>query len=139
MKKINKPLIIAALGIIAVSIIGCWGANPKALAKQYFDLSNQYEETDDNDKEVQLLKKMDQIEAKVEKLSDKDQGIYYDELDRLESLASRSDAGFYNLDDVYNTINDAPGSLQNEDAFDDVKEALDAANSAAKSVKSLGF
>jgi hypothetical protein len=71
--------------IVAVTFVGC-GANPKGLAKQAYDLTQQATAatTSGNlSKAASLAQKALKIQAKVEGLSESDQDIFEEEYSRL--------------------------------------------------------
>jgi len=84
MKNIVKWLGIIALIAVIVFAVGCSGSNPKALAKQTYDLQKQaLSAGTDLQKAASLAAKSAAITDKVDKLSSDDQQIYTTELARL--------------------------------------------------------
>lgn len=84
MKNIVKWLGIIALITVIVFAVGCSGSNPKALAKQTYDLQKQVLSAGtDLQKAASLAAKSAAITDKVDKLSSEDQQIYTVELARL--------------------------------------------------------
>jgi cell division protein FtsB len=81
MKKIRKALFIALLVSLALVFVGC--SNPKSLAKQTYDLTQQATSISDPSKAIKLATKAAKIAAQVEKLSEAKQEEYETELARL--------------------------------------------------------
>jgi hypothetical protein len=78
---------VACAALIAVAgLTGCCGDNPKTLAKQVYELTQElralsvYGESDEMDELEDML---DEIQVKVEALSDKNQEIFEAEFGRL--------------------------------------------------------
>ena len=64
------------------SVVAC--SSPKSLAKQYYKLEQQIENTESESKLISLMGKLEKLEEKYEKLSEADQEIFDAEYDRLE-------------------------------------------------------
>jgi len=85
MKNIVRILgIIALVAVIGLTVTGCSGSSPKSLAKQTYDLYKQIDSSEeDAGKLASLAAKAEKLKEKVEKLSEADQEIFAEELDRL--------------------------------------------------------
>jgi hypothetical protein len=128
-KEAVMGLVFVLMTVLALS--GCGGSDPKALAKQTYDIGMEALGALFNPaKTAELEKKLEEIEKKVAKLSPANQTVYNEELARL------AEAG---LGDGLGSLFNAAGSaLQNVDT-EAAKDALDAAGQAADALKSLGF
>ena len=115
MKNLCKSFGIITVAVIVVfSLLSCGGNDPKALAKQSFDLLMQSLEAIGNAKKTEELnKKAEKIEAKVAKLSAADRKIYEDELARLTGSAARSVLDNLMIEDSDDALNEAVKILDN--------------------------
>ncbi|MDR0670061.1 MAG: hypothetical protein LBF95_08260 [Treponema sp.] len=97
-KNVSRGYVFILLTVLVLT--GCGGNDPKALAKETYDIGLQALNVLFNpEKAAELEKKALEIEAKVEKLSAKDRAIYDEELARLAEE---------NLGDLFN----AAGALE---------------------------
>ncbi|GHV11737.1 hypothetical protein FACS189491_03510 [Spirochaetia bacterium] len=136
-----------ALSLMAI-LASCGGSDPKALAKQTYDIGQQaLGALFDPAKAAKLTKKAADIEKKVAKLSEKDQAIYNEELARLAGNAlgdmfkAAADAAG-GTEDLLKAASKAADALDTEavkDAAKAASDAADAVNSAANALKSLGL
>jgi hypothetical protein len=135
MKNLNKMLGIITIGVvIAMTVVGCGGGNPKALAKQTYDLGMQaLGAMLDPSKAAELEKKATDIEKKVAKLSEADQAVYYAELTQL------SGAGLGSLFEAAGSALDSVNTETVQDALDAGQKAVDAAQKTNDALKALGF
>jgi len=122
---------------VIVALASCGGSNPKALAKQTYDLGIQaIEAAFDSEKTAEINKKSQALEAKINALSASDRAKYDRELALLslrglgnimksaggkinEAAGLITDEAVKALDlsqDQYNEINEAAGILSNEAA-----------------------
>lgn len=152
-------VLVAAL-ILGMVFTGCGGGDPKALAKQTYDIGQQALGAVFNPaKAAELTKKAADIEQKVAKLSQADQAIYQEELARLAGKglgdlfnAAGAALDSVNTEDAANALKQAGGLLDTasklsddpsvqdaQKALDTAKDAADAAQQAAGALKSLGF
>lgn len=136
MKKKTWKLvgIIALVTVIGLGLAGCGGGNPKALAKQTYDVGQQALAAMFNPaKAAKLEKKAADLEKKVAKLSETDKAIYEEEVARLagEGLGSLFKAAGNALNNV--NTDDA------KKALDTAQDAADTAKKAANALKSFGF
>ena len=129
MKKRLNPLgIIVLAAVILITMAACGSENPKALAKQSYDLSKQVLGAVLNpQKTAELEKKTAAIEAKVAKLSEKDKQIYYDELERL------SGNGWGDLFNSSGGLFDSDSKMSDDIDLGDVQKALGGAKGAVDS------
>ena len=119
-----KKKVAGVLILFFVLILASCGANPKALAKESYDLSLQALGALFNEKKAaELEKKMAGIEKKVANLSESDKKIYNDELARLTG------AGLGGLFDAASKLQDAASSQDAKKAVDSAKKAADLLNS----------
>jgi hypothetical protein len=117
--KRNRFFVAAMAAVLSFGLIvtSCGGGNPKALAKQSYEISQQalaalFSPT----KAAQLEKKAADIEKKVAKLSEADKAVYNEELARLMGTG---------LGGLFNAASDALNDV-------DTKAAADALESAGK-------
>jgi hypothetical protein len=134
-KSIWKPAgIIALVAVIGLCLAGCGGGNPKALAKQTYDIGQQVLGALFNPaKAAKLEKKAAGIEKKVAKLSEKNKAVYNEELARLSGKG---------LGGLFKAAGDALNNVDAEDAqkaLDTAQDAVDTAKKAADALKSFGF
>ena len=89
-KSVFSAMLVSLLALsLIVGLTSCGGSNPKALAKENYKLTMQVLEATtklDFAKMNKLEQKVIEIEAKVEKLSGIDQGVYAMELARLSGF-----------------------------------------------------
>ena len=86
MKKTHLFLFGLLTLLLVMTVISCGGNDPKALAKQTYEISKQVEAAISNpQKAAELALKLKAIEEKVDKLSEKDREIYTAEYLRLMS------------------------------------------------------
>ena len=126
MKKSNF-IFLGLLALLVVTIFtSCGGNDPKALAKQTYDLGLQAVGALLNPaKSRELEKKAEAIQNKVVKLSAKDKAIYQEELLRL--------AG-----GDLNSVLNAASKLIDNTSIEDLQKTMDTANQAVDFLKSLG-
>jgi hypothetical protein len=164
--KIYQLGVAAFLALFISALTSC-GANPKALAKQSYDIGKQTLAAVFNPKKAEdLKKKAAAIEAKVAKLSESDQAVYAEELARLsgkglgglfEAAGGALDAATKAADsldsagkaldaatkaagalDSANQLLDAASKLSSDPSVQDAQKALDTAKKAADLLKSAG-
>ncbi|GHT71492.1 hypothetical protein FACS1894110_24650 [Spirochaetia bacterium] len=84
--KMMKGLLAAVLAAsLVIGMAGCGGNNPKALAKEAYELSQQMiAASKDPDKLAPLWEKAKAIEEKEKKLSEAEKEIYLEEVKRLD-------------------------------------------------------
>ncbi|MDR0442369.1 MAG: hypothetical protein LBH44_03065 [Treponema sp.] len=86
MKCIHKLIsIIALVAVIGITVAACGGGggiNPKSLAKETAALAVQLQNAE-GDKANAIMKKMEELGKKFEKLSEADKKIFYEESERL--------------------------------------------------------
>jgi hypothetical protein len=93
-KKKGAPGTVFVLAALVLALAGCGGGNPKALAKQTYDIGLQaLGAMFDPAKAAELEKKVEDIEKKVVKLSPADRVIYDEELVRLGEEAAAAALG----------------------------------------------
>jgi hypothetical protein len=118
--KQNRFFAAAVMAVLlcGLMVTGCGGGNPKALAKQSYEISQQALAALFNpSKAAQLEKKAADIEKKVAKLSEADKAVYNEELARL--MGTGLLGGLFDA---------ASGAVNDVDA----KAAADALESAGK-------
>ena len=132
--------ITVLVSVIVFSMASCGGNNPKALAKQTYDLGLEVMSSLLNpSKTAELDKKAANIEAKVSKLSASDKAVYDQELARLSGQAL---GGLLNLggdllntsEGLLNVSQQAMDALNNQnlqDSLNTAQQALDTAKQAA--------
>ena len=77
MKKMVKGIVLTVVMVSLVfGMAACSKDNPTALAKEYFDLTEQLKTVTDPLKAEELMKKYEAIVAKVEKMSEADQEAF---------------------------------------------------------------
>jgi uncharacterized membrane protein YccC len=134
-KNMWKPAgIIVLAAVIGLGVTGCGGGNPKALAKQTYDIGQQaLAAMFDPAKAAELEKKAADIEEKEAKLSEQDRAIYDAELTRLAGTG---------LGGLFEAAGDVLNSVNTEDAkkaLDSAQDAVDTAKQAADALKALGL
>ena len=84
MKNIVKFLWIITVAVIIMTMFTSCGDNPKSLAKETINIVKQSIKADDNNaKKAELEQRWKVLGEKVENLSEKDQEIYHNEVERL--------------------------------------------------------
>jgi hypothetical protein len=68
--------------VLAISLIGCGASDPKSLAKEAVDLTKKMLSADVSNA-AKLAADYAKLEEKVEKLSEADQEIFYEEVSKL--------------------------------------------------------
>ncbi|MDR2784449.1 MAG: hypothetical protein LBB83_00890 [Treponema sp.] len=133
MKK-NRFFILGMTALLAFGLVfvSCGGGNPKALAKQSYEISQEALGAIFNpQKAAELEKKAAAVEKKVAKLSESDKAVYVGELARL------SGQGLGNLLDAASKLSD-DASLENaQKALDTAQKAVDTAQKAGDLLKSF--
>ena len=135
MKNYFKMLgIIAIAAVIGFLMVSCGSDDPKALAKQSYDLAMQAVGAIFNPSEAaNIAKKTVSLEEKVAKLSASDKAIYDQELARL---AGNTFGGLLNTgsdllnssQDALNAAQKALDSLNVQDTLNATQQALDSLN-----------
>ena len=145
----SRSGITALIAVISLSLAGCGGNNPKALAKQTYDIGLQAMGALFNpSKAAELEKKAADIEKKVAKLSEADRAVYEAELARLSGAGlgglfeAAGDAVKTGTQDAQKAL-DAAGSLLDtaqdaQKALDTARDAADAAQKAVNALNALG-
>jgi len=119
--------------IMVITLAGCGGGNPKALAKQTYDLTMEAMGALFNpSKTAELEKKGTDLAKKVDKLSASDKKIYEEELERLMM------ASLGGLFGAAGSLFNSAGSLLETVDTEDVQSSLNAAQSALDALKALG-
>ncbi|GHV56588.1 hypothetical protein AGMMS49579_21340 [Spirochaetia bacterium] len=146
--KGGVSVMVAVLLAVSFLVMGCGSSDPKALAKQTYDIGQQALGALFNPaKATELTKKAADIETKVAKLSSADKAIYDEELTRLAGNAlgdmfkAATDAAG-GTEDLLKAASKAADALDSEavkDAAKAASDAADAVNSAANALKGLGF
>jgi len=91
MKKLMKGILVAVIATLLVfGIASCGDNSPNSLAKQMYNTSQKYlrlmeSGSSDLERIGALMKKMTTIEEKVQKLSEADQKVFEEELEKLLS------------------------------------------------------
>ena len=79
-------MVSAILLILTIVLASCGGGGPKSLAKQFYDLTQRIEAAGglfNIDEDSALGKEFINLTEKIEKLSEADQDIFEEELERL--------------------------------------------------------
>ena len=122
-------LAMAVLVLSFALVLGSCGANPKDLAKQSYELTQQTLNVGtDLNKATALQKKAAAIAEKVEKLSASDRVIYTQELARLSGQG---------LGEFINAEQDTL-DMDTQEALKTAEQALDVAKSALDLLNALG-
>jgi len=104
--------VIAVALLISFVLVSCADNSPKGLAKQMYDLEQDWERAfnaDDDKKMNQIEKKIDKLEERIDKLSDSDLLIYEVEYAKLAGfdIDIDTDSLFGSLNDAMNTLDSA--------------------------------
>jgi hypothetical protein len=156
-KRIVRGAVFVLLAALVLALAGCGGGNPKALAKQTYDIGQQALGALFNPaKAAELEKKAADIEKKVAKLSPEDRVIYDEELVRLAGealggLFKAAGSALQNVDtkaatdavnaagNLLDAASKLSGDTSTEDALKQANNAVDTAKQAADALKAFGF
>jgi len=121
--KIKNLLIVCVVLMVAFAIVSCGGKDsPKSLAKEYFDLSMQFDNDPDNSDEI--LARMNEILVKIPNMSVTNQLAFASELAKISEEALKS-----NDLDMFEDFSDDFDALELQDALravtDELQEAMD--------------
>jgi hypothetical protein len=151
MKK-NKFMLgmLTLLLTFSITLMSCGATDPKDLAKQSYEISQQALAAMFNPKKAaELEKKAASIEKKIAKLSESDRAIYTEELTRLadKGLGGLFEAASGAMDAVNKAAGaldsaqgllDTASKLSDDPSLQDVQTALDTAQKAADLLNSFG-